>query len=125
VLAVVGLPLAAATARPLFDGLTGRALPAVLLAGVAFAVALVAMLRARDVLARDALVVAVAGLVWGWGLAQFPRLVGRNVTVANAAAAPAELHAVAITLLAGAVLLAPSLWFLHRAFRGRSPEALR
>ena len=124
-LAVAGIALAAVAARPLFDGLAGRALPAVLVAAAAFAVALGALRRERDHLARGALVVAVAGLVWGWGLAQFPRLVGRDVTVASAAAAPAELHAVAIALLAGNVLLAPSLWFLHRAFRGRSPEAIR
>jgi hypothetical protein len=37
--------------------------------------------------------------------------------VAGAAAPPAELHAIAIALAAGAALLLPSLWLLYGAFR--------
>jgi cytochrome bd ubiquinol oxidase subunit II len=120
VLALAALGFAAACAPRLFHGLTsGRGLPAVVVALVAFGVAVAGLRAGRDRLARAALVVAQAGLVWGWGLAQFPRLVGPRLTVARAAAPAAELHAVAWALAAGAVLLLPSLWLLHSAFRAK------
>jgi cytochrome d ubiquinol oxidase subunit II len=100
--------------------LTGRALPALLAGLAAPAVALIALRARRDRVARAALAVTMAAFVWGWGLAQYPRLAAPGVTVANAAAPSPELHAVAIALVAGAVLLVPSLWLLYAAFR-RSP----
>jgi cytochrome bd ubiquinol oxidase subunit II len=124
-LAFGGLALAALDAPVLFRGLTGRGLPAVLAVLGALGVALGAVAGARDRLARAALVAAMAALVWGWGLAQYPRLVGRHVTVASAAAAPAELHVLAIALGAGAVLLLPALWLLYGAFRRRPTEVPR
>jgi cytochrome d ubiquinol oxidase subunit II len=124
-LAAGGLSLAALDAPVLFRGLTGRGLPAVVTAIAALAVALVALARARDKTARAALAVAMAAMVWGWGVAQFPRLVGRHVTVATAAADPAELHVLAIALAAGAVLLAPALWLLYGAFRRHPTEVMR
>jgi cytochrome d ubiquinol oxidase subunit II len=124
-LAAGGLALAALDAPVLFRGLTGRGLPAVLAGLVALGVALAALAGARDRVARAALAAAMAALVWGWGLAQFPRLVGRHVTVANAAADPAELHVLAIALAAGAALLLPALWLLYGAFRRHPTEVLR
>jgi len=124
-LAACGLALAALDAPVLFRGLTGRALPAVLVGLAALGVALAALAGARDRVARAALAVAMATLVWGWGLAQFPRLVGRHVTVASAAADPAELRVLAIALAAGAALLLPALWLLYGAFRRRPTEVLR
>ena len=116
-LAAGGLALAALDAPVLFRGLTGRGLPAVLAGLAALGVALAALAGARDRVARAALAAAMAALVWGWGLAQFPRVVGRHVTVANAAADPAELHVLAIALAAGVALLLPALWLLYGAFR--------
>jgi cytochrome d ubiquinol oxidase subunit II len=102
-----------------------RGLPAVLAGGVAWAVALGALARGRDVLARAAVAAATAAVLWGWGLAQFPRLVGRTVTVSNAAADAPELHALAIALGAGGALLLPALWLLHVAFRRHPTEVIR
>ena len=116
-LAAAALPLSALLARPLFRGLTGRGLPAVLTGLVAFVVAVAALHGRRDRLARGAIVLATAALMWGWGLAQFPRLVGPRLTVAEAAAPPVELRAVAVALGAGAVLLIPALGLLYGAFR--------
>jgi cytochrome d ubiquinol oxidase subunit II len=124
-LAVVALALAAALAPPLFRGLTGRGLPAVLAGLVALVTALAALHGGRDRLARTAVATATAALVWGWGLAQFPRLVGPHITVATAAAPPAELHAIAIALAAGATLLLPALWLLYVAFRRHATEVAR
>jgi cytochrome d ubiquinol oxidase subunit II len=124
-LAAGGLALAALEAPVLFRGLTGRGLPAVLAGLAALAVALAALVRGRDRVARAALAAAMAALVWGWGLAQFPRLVGRHVTVATAAADPAELHVLAIALAAGAAVLLPALWLLYGAFRRHPTEVPR
>jgi cytochrome d ubiquinol oxidase subunit II len=115
-LAGAGPALALMFAHPLFDGLMGRGLPAVLVCVVALAVTLIALLRRRDRLARAAVAISVAALLWGWGLAQYPRLAGSS-TVANAAASPAELRAVAIALAAGVALLAPAAWLLYVIFR--------
>jgi cytochrome d ubiquinol oxidase subunit II len=125
VLALAGLPLAAAFAPSLFAGLLGRGLPAVLAGLVALVIALGALRCERDRLARAAIAATMAAFMWGWGLAQFPRLVGRDVTVASAAASPAELHAIAIALAAGAAVLLPALWLLYGAFRRQTTEVFR
>jgi cytochrome d ubiquinol oxidase subunit II len=116
------LLLSAREAPALHAGLTGRALPLVL-GGMAAALAALAALRTRrDRLARAAVALLVVALVWGWGVAQFPRVVGPSLTVDAAAASPPELHAIAIALAAGAALLAPSLLLLYGAFRRTPPE---
>jgi cytochrome d ubiquinol oxidase subunit II len=119
-LAGAALLLAAMFAPTLFDGLTGRGWPALLAGLFALGVTLIALRAYRIRLARIAMVVATAAILWGWGLAQFPRLVGQHLTVATAAAPRAELNAIAIALAAGAAVLAPSLWLLYGAFR-RNP----
>jgi cytochrome bd ubiquinol oxidase subunit II len=124
-LAAVALGLSSSDAPRLYSGLTGRGLPAVILVAVALAATAASLRLRRDRWARGAAVLAMAGLVWGWGLAQFPRLVGPRVTVASSAAPAAELHAIAIALGAGAVLLLPSLWLLHGAFRRPAAEVAR
>jgi cytochrome d ubiquinol oxidase subunit II len=124
-LALLGLALAKVYAQPLFAGLIRRGLPALLAGVLALAIAIAALRRRRDLLARAAMATAMAAFVWGWGLAQFPRLVGRDVTVARAAAGPAELHAIAIALAAGGALLLPALWLLYGAFRRNPTEVLR
>jgi cytochrome bd ubiquinol oxidase subunit II len=125
VLAAIALAVAAASAPALYRGLTGRGLPAVIVGFTAFAATAVALAGRRDRLARATVSLAVAALVWGWGLAQFPRMLGSRLTVAAAAAPAPELHAVAIALAAGAVLLLPSLWLLHGAFRAHPAEVGR
>jgi cytochrome bd ubiquinol oxidase subunit II len=124
-LAGVALALASVDAPRLYSGLTGRGLPAVIVAFVSLGATAVALRLRHDRWARAAAILAMAGLVWGWGLAQFPRLVGPRVTVASSAAPSAELHAIAIALGAGAALLLPSLWLLHGAFRRAAAEVTR
>ena len=124
-LAAVALALSSSQAPRLFSGLTGRGLPAVIVAFVALMATAAALLLRRNRWARAAAVLAMAALVWGWGLAQFPQLVGPHVTVASSAAPPAELQAIAVALGAGALLLAPSLWFLYGAFRRAAAEVTR
>jgi cytochrome d ubiquinol oxidase subunit II len=122
VLATTALELSAHEAPALHAGLTGRALPLVLGGAGMTLAALGALGTGRDRLARAAVTLLVVALVWGWGVAQFPRVVGPSLTVDAAAAAPAELHAVAIALAAGGALLVPSLLLLYVAFRRTPPE---
>jgi cytochrome d ubiquinol oxidase subunit II len=116
-LAAIALAVSSASAPALFRGLMGRGLPAVIVGFVALSATAVAVWRRHDRPARAAVSLAVASLVWGWGLAQFPRLLGPRLTVAAAAAPAPELHAVAIALAAGAALLVPSMWLLYVGFR--------
>ncbi|HEY6759233.1 MAG TPA: cytochrome d ubiquinol oxidase subunit II [Baekduia sp.] len=121
-LAVAALLLSADEAPALHAGLVGRAAPIVLGGPVVALAALVALRAGRDRLARAAVALFVVALVWGWGVAQFPRIVGPSLTVDDAAAAPAELHAIAIALAAGAALLVPALALLYGAWRREPPE---
>jgi cytochrome d ubiquinol oxidase subunit II len=60
--------------------------------------------------------VAVVGLLWGWGLGQYPNLLP-GVTLADAAATDAVLAATLGALAVGAILLLPSLWWLYATFQ--------
>jgi cytochrome d ubiquinol oxidase subunit II len=76
-----------------------------------------ALWRRRYRPARAAIGLSAAAIVWGWGIAQYPVLVGPELTVDNAAASGPELTAIVIALGAGLLILAPSLWLLYVAFR--------
>lgn len=130
-LALAGLLVVRADSRALFDGLTGRAFPLVLVSVVAGAAGLLLLLTRRFQLARVAAALAVTGLVWGWGAAQYPVLLpGLDVT--DAAAVPTTLHAVLVTSAAGLVLLVPSmallLWLFSQPARTdptqQAPDAI-
>lgn len=117
-LALGGLLVVRHDAPLLWDGLTGRALPLIGLS-VAAGVAAVGLAAAgRVVLARPAAALAVAAVVWGWGAAQWPFMIVPDVTVHAAAAPEPALQAMSVVMLAGAVLLLPSLWLLFRVFKG-------
>lgn len=55
-----------------------------------------------------------------WALAQFPYLVEPKITIYNAAAPVTTLRVVLIALVAGALLLMPSFYYLLRVFKGGS-----
>jgi cytochrome d ubiquinol oxidase subunit II len=116
-LALTALALAHEQAPALFDGLTGAGLPAVLVAILTLSTALGALWRRRLRLARLALWLAITAVIWGWGLAQYPRIAGPDVTVRNAAASSPELTAILVAIGGGLVLLAPAAWLLYVAFR--------
>lgn len=119
-LSVAALPLAQADAPRLYERLTGVAAPAVALGIAAGATSLAAIWRRRHRFARGACVAAVAAVIWGWGIAQYPQLAGPDVTVTSAAATGRVLGVLLVAGAAGLVLLLPSLWLLYGAFR-RAP----
>jgi cytochrome d ubiquinol oxidase subunit II len=125
VLALAALALAPVEAERLFHGLDHRALPEVAVALLALTGALTALRRQQYVLARAALALAVGAVMWGWGFAEYPHIVGSAATVANSAASAPELTAVTFVLGGGLILLAPSLWALYVAFRRQPQEVSR
>lgn len=69
---------------------------------------------------RAAFLCAVSEVVlilWGWALAQYPYVITPDVTIADAAPVR-TLQLVLAVLLAGALVLFPSLYYLYRIFKG-------
>ena len=116
-LTLAGIVVIRADAPGLYLGLTGPALPLALLSVVAGLGTIVLVLRRRYVLARIGSALAVATVIWGWGLAQYPDLLPGRLDLHAAAAGPAVLEALLWVVLAGAVILLPALWFLFRMFQ--------
>jgi cytochrome d ubiquinol oxidase subunit II len=118
--AVAGIFVIRSDARPLYDGLLGGdGLPAVIVSAVAGVLTLALVWRRRYELARFSASAAVAAVVAGWALAQQPTILP-GLTVSQAAAPRETLIAVIIAVLAGAVVLFPSLGLLFSlVLRGR------
>ena len=115
--------LSRSEAPVVFADLVARraAWPLHLATGLASLGALAALLADRFRWARLCAAAQVALIVAGWGIAQYPCLVAPDVTIANAAAPLRTLHLLEGALIAGSILLFPSLLFLYRAFKGEFP----
>jgi cytochrome d ubiquinol oxidase subunit II len=122
--AVAGLFVLHSDARLLYDGLVeGDGLPAVIVSALAGGVTLVLVLRRRYELARFCASLAVAAVVAGWALAQKPAILP-GLTVEQAAAPRETLIAVIVAVIAGGVILFPSLGLLFSlVLRGRFDTA--
>ena len=107
----------------LFDRLTGRALPLVIIAGVC-GIAVVALLTTGLTVGgrsgvRVIAALGVAAVIWGWGVAQYPVLLpGTNVTLSNAGAPDSTLTAIVVLFVAAAVIVGPSFALLF-SLQGR------
>ena len=111
---LAGLVPLAQDAPVVWDGLTGRALPLVAVsagAGVA-TVALVWTTRYR--LARVTAVIAVAAVVSGWGVAQYPWMLVGQISIQDAAGADASLWGLLVVVALAGVIVLPSLAYLFR-----------
>jgi cytochrome d ubiquinol oxidase subunit II len=117
---IAGLFVLRADAPQLFAGLTGRALPAVLLSVVAGLAALVLLWTGRFVPARAASAVAVTAILVGWAVAQYPYVLVPELTIEEAATGRATLVAMLVALVAGSLVLVPALVYLYVLFQ-RSP----
>lgn len=114
VLVVGALSVVAVDAPTLADGLTGRAAPAIVLSVVAGVGALWLLARRRLAAARVAAVVAVAAVLGGWAVAQYPWLLVDEMTIAEAAGAPATLRALLLVAVLAGVIVVPPLVYLFR-----------
>lgn len=115
--ALAGIGVLASDADLLFDGLTGRALPLIVLSGVGGLSSLVLVWRRRYLEARVAAAVAVSAVLWGWAAGQYPYMLEESVTVADAAAPDVTLKAMVVSLSIGAVLIVPSLIWMYLLFQ--------
>ena len=94
--------------RALFDRLTGRALPLVIVSAACGVVVIVLLGVHQRIAARFVAAAGVAAVVWGWGVAQYPVLLpGTGVTLQNAGAPQATLVAIVVVFVALVVLVGP------------------
>jgi cytochrome d ubiquinol oxidase subunit II len=97
----------------LFNRLTGRALPLVVLAGVCGLAVLALLTAGRTLGIRAIAALGVAAVIWGWGVAQYPVLLpGTTVTLSNAGAPHDTLVALVVVFIAALVLVVPSFTLL-------------
>jgi cytochrome d ubiquinol oxidase subunit II len=123
-LAVAGIVALHADARSVYDGLTGNALPLVIVSLVCGAAVPVVLHRAAPRGARPLAVAAVVAVVWGWGVAQHPYLLPQALTIDAGAAPSATLTTLLIVFGVAVVLVVPSLGLLFTlAQRGAIEES--
>jgi len=130
-LAVAGIVALHADARYVYDGLTGDALPLVIVSALCGAAVLVLLRRAAPRGARPLAVVAVVAVVAGWGVAQHPYLLPQVLTIADGAAPSATLTGLLIVFGVAVVLVLPSIALLFTLAQrslvaeGEAPQAPR
>ncbi len=100
-------------ARYLFDGLTGRALPLVVLSAVCGLSSLILLVRSAPRGARLLAIGAVTTVVWSWGVAQWPYILPKTLKVSQAAAPTDTLIAVLVVFGLAAVVILPSIGLLY------------
>jgi cytochrome d ubiquinol oxidase subunit II len=116
-LAAAGLVLVRAEAPVLWEGMRDAGLLFAAVSAIAGLGSLFFVWSRRYRLARAGAVVAVASVLFGWGVAQWPYLIVPDVTVTDAAAPDATLRVVIIGFALGGAVLAPSLYLLFRIFK--------
>jgi cytochrome bd ubiquinol oxidase subunit II len=116
ILGVIGIFVLRADARYLFDGLASRALPLVILGVLCGLGALVLLVRHAARGARMLAILAVAGIIIGWGVAQWPYLLPESLTFSAAASPSGTLAAVLAVVVLAAIIVVPGfvlLFVLH------------
>jgi cytochrome bd ubiquinol oxidase subunit II len=120
-IALAGLPVLRFDAEPLYHRLVeGRGLIGLIASIVAGCATLALVWRKRYEASRYTAALAVAAIIAGWALAQSPVFL-EGLTVRQSAAGRETLVAVVVAVLAGAVILFPSLALLFRFVLGRAP----
>jgi cytochrome d ubiquinol oxidase subunit II len=112
-IAAAGVFVLRADAPYLFDGLTSRALPLVILSVVCGAGALVLLVRDAAGGARLLAIAAVASIVCSWGVAQWPYLLPESLTFSAAAAPSGTLAAILVAVGLAAVIVLPGFALLY------------
>jgi cytochrome bd ubiquinol oxidase subunit II len=98
----------------LYDRLTGRAVPLVVLAGVCGLAVVILLAAGRLTGARGIAALGVAAVVWGWGVAQYPALLpGTAVTLSNAGAPSDTLVSLVVLFIVAALLIGPAFVLLY------------
>lgn len=113
VVAFAGIFVLHADAKYVFDGLASRGLPLVIVSALCGIGSLVLMLRGAQRFARVLSIGAVASIIWGWGVAQWPYMLPTSVKVSQAAAPSSTLTAILVVFGAAVVTILPALALLY------------
>jgi cytochrome d ubiquinol oxidase subunit II len=113
VVAAVGIVVLAADADYVFDGLTSRALPLVILSALAGLATLWLLHRRQRRGARLSAIAAVASVVVAWGVAQWDYMLPESLTVKAAAAPSGTVAAVLVATGLAVVLILPAFGLLY------------
>ena len=121
--AFVGIFVFHNDSKYLFDGLTSRALPLVILSGLCGVGSLVLLVRRSHHVARVLSAGAVASVVIAWGVAQWPYILPTSLKVSAAASPSGTLQMVLVVFALAAVIILPALGLLyHLDQKGLLPE---
>jgi cytochrome d ubiquinol oxidase subunit II len=112
-IALAGVFVLRDDARYVFDRLTAQALPLMILSAACGLAVVALLVRGARRGTRVLAVGAVVGVVWGWGVAQFPYLLPQQLTISDGAAPSATLTAVLVVFGIAVVLVIPSLALLY------------
>jgi cytochrome d ubiquinol oxidase subunit II len=113
VAAIVGIFVLRDDARYLFDELTTRGLPLVILSAVCGTASLVLLARNAHRWARLLAIGAVASIIIGWGVAQWPYILPESLEVEDAAAPSGTLNALLVAAIGAAVIVVPGFILLY------------
>lgn len=112
VVALVAVPIVESDAPTLAQRLQGRAAPLVVLSAAAGGATLWLLWRGRWAWARLGAVVAVASVVVGWGVAQYPDVLVDHLSLVDAAGARSTLVGLLVVFAVAAVTVVPALAWL-------------
>ncbi|WP_109505734.1 cytochrome d ubiquinol oxidase subunit II [Nocardioides speluncae] len=107
-------------APTLSDGLTGRGAPLIVISGLTGSATLALLWRRTYGPARLTAVAAVACVVAGWGIGQYPWLLVDELRIVDAAGARATLQALLIVVGLAGVIVLPLLAYLYRLTQSES-----
>jgi cytochrome d ubiquinol oxidase subunit II len=113
VAAAAGLIALHSEARYVYDRLLDQGLPLVILSALCGLGLLVVLLPGGRRPLRPLAAGAVASVIWGWGVAQFPYLLPTSMRIDQGAAPESTLNVIFIVFAAAAVLVLPSLALLY------------
>jgi cytochrome d ubiquinol oxidase subunit II len=113
IVAFAGIFVLRADARYIFDGLTARALPFVILSAVCGTASLVLLLRDATRGARALAIAAVASIVVSWGVAQWPYILPTSLEVSDAAAPSGTLATLIVATVLLLVIVVPGFSLLY------------
>lgn len=107
-------------APTLADGLETHASPLIATSAIAGIATLVLIAIRRFAVARVSVLIAVAAVVTGWGVGQYPWLLVDQVTITDAAGAPATLQALLVAVGLAVVIVLPALGYLYKLTQSES-----
>ncbi len=119
VVALGGIAVLDHDAPHLFDRLTGRAAPLLVISAAGGLATLVLVRRGLHGIARVSAALAVVAVLWGWAVGQYPYLLEDRLTIAQGAGARATLQALMGAVVVGALVAGPAmLWLFSLVRRG-------